>query len=144
MRGMSDTTISPNEEHAALFANLVVQNVSMAMIFLGRTPHPESGKTEVDLDHARLFIDTLEMLEAKTRGNLSKDEERFLKQNLMSLRMAYVDASNKAPAQPASAASAASPADAPAPGSAPATPEAKPSPPPAQEEESHKKFSKKY
>ena len=143
---MSDTTSSLNPAFSALFANLVMQNASMAMIFLGHTPHPETGKTEVNLDHARVFIDTLEMLEAKTRGNLDKDEERFLKQNLISLRMAYVEAANQSAAQPAATpAPAAAPttAAAPAPGeSQPSSPEAKPAA--ETESESHKKFTKKY
>lgn len=142
---MSDTTSSPNPAFSALFANLVMQNASMAMIFLGRTPHPESGKTEVNLDHARVFIDTLEMIEAKTRGNLDKDEERFLKQNLISLRMAYVEAANQSAAQPAATPipeAAPASAAAPAAESQPPAPEAKPAA--EAESESHKKFTKKY
>jgi hypothetical protein len=143
---MSDTTSAPNPAFSALFANLVIQNVSMAMIFLGHTPHPETGKTEVNLDHARVFIDTLEMLEAKTRGNLDKDEERFLKQNLISLRMAYVEAVNQSAAPPAATPiPEAAPASAAAPASGEsqsAAPEAKPVA--EAESESHKKFTKKY
>ena len=125
-----------------------MQNASMAMIFLGHTPHPESGKTEVNLDHARVFIDTLEMLEAKTRGNLDKDEERFLKQNLTSLRMAYVEAVNQGAAQPAAPptpeAAPANPA-APASASGEVNPPASETKPAAEAEiESHKKFTKKY
>jgi len=143
---MSDTTSSLNPAFSALFANLVMQNASMAMIFLGHTPHPETGKTEVNLDHARVFIDTLEMLEAKTRGNLDKDEERFLKQNLISLRMAYVEAANQSAAQPAATPA---PAAAPTTAAAPASGESQPSSPEAKpaaetESESHKKFTKKY
>ena len=39
-----------------------------------------------------MFIDQLEMLEVKTKGNLRKEEEQLLKQSLMSLRMAFVEA----------------------------------------------------
>jgi len=45
-----------------------------------------------DLEAAQLFIGQLEMLEAKTRGNLNKTEETLLKQTLMSLRMTFVEA----------------------------------------------------
>lgn len=143
---MSDTNSSPNPAFSALFANLVMQNASMAMIFLGHTPHPESGKTEVNLDHARVFIDTLEMLEAKTRGNLDKDEERFLKQNLISLRMAYVEAANQSAAQPAATPlpEAAPVCAAPPASGDPQTPAPEAKPVAEPESESHKKFTKKY
>jgi hypothetical protein len=135
----SEGPATREEAHAALFANLVMQHTNMAFIFLGRIPHPESGKTELDLDSAQFFIDQLEMIEAKTKGNLSKQEEGLLKQSLMSLRMAFVDATNKpappeetkhAPAEPAKPTETA--AEAPAPE------------PPAGDDESRKKFSKKY
>jgi hypothetical protein len=42
-----------------------------------------------------MFIDQLEMLEVKTKGNLSKDEETLLKQSLSHLRLAYVEAVNE-------------------------------------------------
>jgi hypothetical protein len=41
-----------------------------------------------------MVIDQLEMLETKTRGNLTGDEAKLLRQTLMALRMAYVDAVN--------------------------------------------------
>ena len=119
-----------DEMNSALFAHLIMQQSNMAMLLLGKVPLPETGKTTQDLEAARLFIDMLEMLEAKTKGNLSKEEANLLKQTLMSLRMTFVEAVNagspsstpqtEAPKEPAPAAS---------------------TPPP---EESHKKFSKKY
>ena len=42
------------------------------MMMTGKVAHPETGQTMRDLEAAKLFIDTLEMLEAKTRGNLSQ------------------------------------------------------------------------
>lgn len=143
---MSDNISPANPNFAPLFANLVMQNASMAMIFLGHTPHPETGKTEVNLDHARVFIDTLEMLEARTRGNLEKDEERFLKQSLLSLRMAFVEAMNRGPAPAPSSEAVAPPAgESPARAVAAASkPAEEPKPAADAETESHKKFSKKY
>ena len=90
---------SPEEMTSALFAHLVMQQSSMAMMLLGKTPHPETGKTVRDLEAARLFIDLLEMLEAKTKGNLTQDQAALLKQSLMSLRMAFVEAVDAAPAK---------------------------------------------
>src|ERR1700743_30999 len=83
--------ISREEMMSALFAQLVIQQSNMAMLLMGKVPHPQTGETVRDIEAARLFIDQLEMLEAKTKGNLSKEEEQVLKQSLMSLRMAFVD-----------------------------------------------------
>jgi len=132
---------------SAMFAHLVMQHTNMALIFLGHAPNPQTGETAQDLDHARYFIDQLEMLEVKTKGNLDKQEEAILKQSLTSLRLAFVEAVNHPQAAPSPAA-----ADAPA---APATDEqetpiAEPvlpgetTPPPAAETKSRKMFSKKY
>lgn len=88
---------------SALFAQLIMQHTNMALIFLGQTPHPQTGKPAVDLDHARFFIDQLEMIEVKTKGNLDKTEEGLLRQSLTHLRLAYVEAASRAPAAPATA-----------------------------------------
>lgn len=90
------------EMQSALFAQLVIQQSSMAMMLLGKTPHPEKGKTVQNLEAARMFIDQLEMLEAKTRGNLNKTEESLLKQTLMALRMAFVESVEHPQPQPES------------------------------------------
>src|SRR3974377_298546 len=92
--------MSASEMHSALFAQLVLQKANMASMLLGKVPHPETGEVIKDMDAARLFIDQLEMLEAKTKGNLTKEEGALLKQSLMSLRLAYVEAV-ESPAAPA-------------------------------------------
>jgi len=120
------------EELSALFAHLVIQQSNMAMMLLGKRAHPETGQVIRDLEAAKLFIDQLEMLEVKTQGNLSKEEAGLLKQGLMNLRLAFVEAVESAPAPSSPQASAQTP---PAQAAAPA---------PAPEEEPHKKFSKKY
>jgi hypothetical protein len=132
-----DAPISPEEMRAALFAHMVMQQSSMAMMMLGKTPHPETGKTVCDLEAAKYFIDLLEMLEAKTKGNLDAQETAMLKQSLMSLRMAYVEAV-ESPASPAEPPREAAPAPA---GAASATGAA---PAAAPEDEGKKKFTKKY
>ncbi|TAL01136.1 MAG: DUF1844 domain-containing protein [Verrucomicrobia bacterium] len=84
--------LSREEAQSALFVQLVIQLSNMAAISMGQVPHPETKQTLRDLDAARMFIDQLEMLEARTKGNLRKEEESFLKQSLMSLRMSFVEA----------------------------------------------------
>src|SRR5438046_8752275 len=100
---------SRQEELSFLFAQLVLQQSNMAMMLMGKVAHPESGKVVQDVDAARLFIDQLEMLEAKTKGNLSKEEDHLLKQTLMSLRLNFVETvetSGSAPSQQSQEASA--------------------------------------
>lgn len=87
--------LGPEEMQAALFAQMVMQQANLALMLLGRTPHPETGQPVRDLDTAKLFIDQLEMLEAKTKGNLSAQESALLKQSLMTLRLAFVEEVNK-------------------------------------------------
>ena len=88
---------SPDEMRSALFAHMVMQQSSMAMMLLGKTAHPETGQIVRDLEAAKLFIDLLEMLEFKTKGNLSQEEAALLKQSLMSLRMAFVESVDSPP-----------------------------------------------
>src|SRR6266852_7241258 len=98
--GSAPKAEAPNrqEELSFLFAQLVLQQSNMAMMLLGKLAHPESGKVVQDVEAARLFIDQLEMLEAKTKGNLSKDEEALLKQTLMTLRLNFVETIEPSPA----------------------------------------------
>lgn len=61
-----------------------------ALVHLGEISEPDSSEVHTDLPMAKQIIDTLGMLEEKTRGNLDHDEERFLKSVLYDLRMRYV------------------------------------------------------
>jgi hypothetical protein len=137
MENEGQEQISREEMMSALFAHMVMQQSNIAMMMLGKVAHPETGKTMTDLDSAKLFIDQLEMLETKTKGNLSKEEQNLLKQSLMSLRMAFVEAVNAAPPEgekKEQATEEKKEATAAEPTATPASPQ----------EESHKKFSKKY
>jgi hypothetical protein len=133
--------ISRAELMSALFAQLIMQQSNMAMLLLGKVPNPQTGETIRDIEAARLFIDQLEMLEEKTRGNLNKDEENLLKQSLMSLRMAFVEAvESPAPTNPAATSKSPAQTDAPA---GEKKIEAAPDGP-TTDDESKKKFTKKY
>lgn len=124
---------------SALFAGMILQQTNMALMLLGRMPHPETGENVRDLDSAKMFIDQLEMLEAKTRGNLDKNEEKLLKQSLTTLRMAFVEAVDEQ-AAPAASKSSGNTAESAAGSSSPSRTAA----PSSAEEDSRKKFSKKY
>jgi hypothetical protein len=119
-------------EMAQRFIELVMMQAQQTAMFLGQLPGPDSQKIEANLPYARMFIDQLEMLQEKTRGNLSNEESQVLQGVLSDLRLAFVQVSKG------------SPEAAPAP-SAPSTPEA-----PQQvasstpEPESRKRFTKSY
>lgn len=77
------------------FPTFILSVASAAMMGLGLAPRPESGKTQVDLEMARQNIDLLEMIQGKTRNNLSGDEEKLLERVLFEVRSKFVEVSNK-------------------------------------------------
>jgi hypothetical protein len=88
---------------------------NQAMLALGGMEDPETKRRIVDLDVAKHQIDSLSMLEEKTKGNLSPDEERYMKSALHDLRMRFVEAAGAKP-------EAAEPDGAPAPDAKPDAP----------------------
>lgn len=88
-----------SREDTLRFMELVSLFQMQAMMALGKMANPMTGKAERNLDAARLMIDTLEMLEKKTTGNLNHDESRLLKAALTDLRIMFVEES-KSPETP--------------------------------------------
>jgi hypothetical protein len=73
------------------FYTFVLSLASSAFVHLGDAPHPETGATgRQDLPLAKQTIDILAMLEVKTKGNLTAEEERFLENLLTDLRFRFV------------------------------------------------------
>lgn len=88
---LADAT--PEEIHAALFLQLITGHAQMALMFLGRIENPQSGTEEPpNLEAAKLFLDQLEMLEVKTRGNLGELETNALRETLEAVREAFAGA----------------------------------------------------
>jgi len=79
---------------------LVSTLATQSLAAMGQIPDPVEGKPVVRLDVARHFIDILSMLEEKTKGNLTAEEEQMLNGALHQLRMAHISVQN-APAAPA-------------------------------------------
>ncbi|HOE28003.1 MAG TPA: DUF1844 domain-containing protein [bacterium] len=108
--------------HEARFLSLLMGIHGSAWVALGKVANPVSGKTEKDLEAARGSIDLLETLQAKTKGNLTRQEERVLANALSTLQLNFVDEAAKEPndaagrrdAAPASAAGGAEEAPSPA------------------------------
>src|SRR2546423_13866778 len=78
------------------FIEFVMMHAQNAALFLGQIPNPKTGEPEVNLDLARMFIDQLEMIQEKTRGNLTNEEMMVLRNTLSNLQMAFVEASGTA------------------------------------------------
>lgn len=91
------------ESHHILFMQLVSMLHAAAMHQLGKVQNPLTGKVERDLRAAQSTIDLLDMLAARTKGNLLPEEERLLTSVLMELRLNYVDESKKPEVPPAGA-----------------------------------------
>jgi hypothetical protein len=72
------------------FASFVISLGSQAFIHLGELPNPMTQKREKDIAAAKQMIDLLGMLQTKTKGNLTGEEERLLQQLLFDLRLRYV------------------------------------------------------
>ena len=80
----------------ASFEVLVSTLAAQAMAAMGHVVDPNTGKPmEIRLDIAKLQIDLLSLLDEKTKGNLSLDEEKLLTEAIHNMRMLYV-ASNSA------------------------------------------------
>jgi hypothetical protein len=76
----------------ATFEVLVSMMFTQAMSMLGQMPDPSTGQPTVNKLYAKHYIDTLDMLSEKTKGNLSDDESKVLSEALHALRMMYVSA----------------------------------------------------
>lgn len=81
----------------ASFVNFLMSIASNAAAALGMMQHPVTGERGVDLQLGKHWIDVLGMLEQKTRGNLSSQEEQILEGLLSDLRMQFVSLTNAAP-----------------------------------------------
>jgi hypothetical protein len=75
------------------FSTFIFSLSSAALLHLGEIQEPGTQQMHQDLPMAKQIIDTLGMMEEKTRGNLDPDEERFLKTVLYDLRLRYVQKS---------------------------------------------------
>ena len=78
-----------------LFQALVAQLGQAGWMALGKIGNPLTGKVARHLELARLTIDTLAGLEARTRGNLDPAEKAMLDRTLRELRLNYVDEAKK-------------------------------------------------
>lgn len=78
------------------FTGFILSLNTSALFHLGELPHPETGQKVFDLDLVKNSIDTLNLLQEKTRGNLDRQESELLTNILYELKMRYVKAARAA------------------------------------------------
>jgi hypothetical protein len=62
---------------------------TQSMINLGEIADPLTKTTSINLSGAKIFIDLVEVLKKKTKGNLSDEEDQFMKDVLSNLKKVY-------------------------------------------------------
>tara|TARA_B100001564_G_C20173690_1_gene460842 strand:- start:67 stop:447 length:381 start_codon:yes stop_codon:yes gene_type:complete len=78
-----------------LFIHLVNTFVQSAWISLGKVKNPVSDKIERNVEQATYYIDLLDMLQTKMKGNLSEWEEQYIIHSLSELKLNYIDEKKK-------------------------------------------------
>ena len=78
------------EKNDQLFTQLIYMFHTSAMQGLGKIADP-TGQVTRNLEYVSQTIDLMEMLKAKTNGNISEDIEKVLDGMLSELRLNYVD-----------------------------------------------------
>jgi hypothetical protein len=77
------------------FIQFISTLATQALMALGQVAHPATGQKEMNLPEAKYLIDTIQVLETKTKGNLTPDEAKAMKEVLYNLQMAFVAISKK-------------------------------------------------
>ena len=91
MSGQKDNTGKGTANFPGMtFSTFIFSLNSTALVHLGAMNDPQTGQTGKNLPVAKQTIDIIGMLEEKTRGNLSNDEEKLIKNILHDLRLMYV------------------------------------------------------
>ena len=125
------------------FVEFVMMHAQNAALFLGQIPNPQTGKGEVNLELAKMFIDQLAMVQEKTRGNLTNEETTVLRNAISNLQMAFVEVSQSTRGATSSTPPPSQPAETPVTETAVES-SSEPSVEAPSESESRKKFTKSY
>jgi len=78
--------------------DLFVSGLAMeALIAMGDVPHPTTRRQAANLPQAKYLVDLLGVIEEKTKGNLTVEEEKLLADALYQLRMRYLNKAGGSP-----------------------------------------------
>ena len=89
---MSENQLNKEDQ---LFIHLVNTFVQSAWISLGKVKNPVSDELERNIDQASYYIDLLDMLQTKMKGNLTEWEEQYILHSLSELKLNYIDEKKK-------------------------------------------------
>ena len=89
---MSENQLKKEDQ---LFIHLVNTFVQSAWISLGKVKSPVSEELERNLEQATYYIDLLDMLQTKMKGNLSEWEEQYIIHSLSELKLNFIDEQKK-------------------------------------------------
>ncbi len=78
------------------FISFLADQVTMAQLYLAGIRNPETDQVVVNLPLVKRIIDGLEILQEKTKGNLTAPESNYLANSLYELRMNYIRTANQA------------------------------------------------
>ncbi|MTI87639.1 MAG: DUF1844 domain-containing protein [Balneolaceae bacterium] len=92
---MNMNNLNEEQQNQLLFMMLIQQHQQIAMMGMGKIQHPETGETQKELSSAKYAIDTLNMIEAYTKGNLPDEAKNYLEQTLTNLRLNYAKESEE-------------------------------------------------
>ena len=73
------------------FEVIVTTFATQAAMSLGQIKNPMTGEIDLDLKQAKFAIDLLQVLEEKSKGNLTAEEDKSLQDLLYQLRMVYIN-----------------------------------------------------
>ncbi|MEE9166370.1 MAG: DUF1844 domain-containing protein [Candidatus Neomarinimicrobiota bacterium] len=78
-----------------MFVYLVSMFSESAWIAMGKLKNPATDKIEKNLEGASLYIDLLDMIKRRMKGNLSEHEEKFLDSTISNLKLNYMEATKE-------------------------------------------------
>ena len=89
---MPMSTVDSDESHDGRldFPSFLVGMYSQTLIFLGEIPSPDTNLVTENIEAAKQNIDILVILEEKTKGNLSQEEDNLIQEILNNLRLLFV------------------------------------------------------
>ena len=99
---MSENQLKKEDQ---LFIHLVNTFVQSAWISLGKVKNPVSDELERNLDQASYYIDLLDMLQTKMKGNLNEWEEQYILHSLIELKFNFIYDNKKKESEPDSGSS---------------------------------------
>lgn len=85
----------PGEMRKIDFPSYVLSYYTQGLVLLGEVPNPITNKRDEDIESAKHMIDILGMLQEKTKGNLTKEEDQLLDSVLYELRLKFMAKTNR-------------------------------------------------